>query len=122
MKKGLTQSQLADLLNISASSVGMYEQGRREPNNDMLFKICKLFGVSSDYILDKSCFEIDNSNLEKISKRKEILNAISEFIIMLKNYENLTLDGVILTKPEKEKMIFELEKAMRKVIWEHNSL
>ena len=28
---------------------------------------------------------------------------------MLKNYENLTLDGVILTKPEKEKMIFELE-------------
>ena len=41
---------------------------------------------------------------------------------MLKNYENLTLDGVILTKPEKEKMIFELEKAMRKVIGEHNSL
>ena len=88
----------------------------------MLFKICKLFGVSSDYILDKSCFEIDNSNLEKISERKEILNAISEFIVMLKNYENLTLDGVILTKPEKEKMIFELEKAMRKVIGEHNSL
>lgn len=116
MKRGLTQSQLADLLNISASSVGMYEQGRREPNNRMLFKICKLFNVSSDYILDKNFFQIENPKLEKLSESKEILNAISEFIIMLKCHKKLTLNGMILKKSEKEKIILQLEKAMKNVI------
>lgn len=116
MKRGLTQSQLADLLNISASSVGMYEQGRREPNNRMLFKICKLFNVSSDYILDKNFFQIENPKLEKLSESKEILNAISEFIIMLKDHKKLTLNGMILTQSEKEKIILQLEKAMKNVI------
>ena len=122
MKRGLTQSQLADLLNISASSVGMYEQGRREPNNRMLFKICKLFNVSSDYILDKDFFKIENPKIENFSESQEILNAISEFIIMLKCHKKLTLNGMILKKSEKEQMIFELENAMRKVIGKHTSL
>ncbi len=122
MKKGLTQSQLADLLNISASSVGMYEQGRREPNNRMLFKICKLFDVSSDYILDKNFFQIENPKLEKLSESKEILNAISEFIIMLKDHKKLTLNGMILTQSEKEKIILQLEKAMKNVIKNCNSI
>lgn len=122
MKRGLTQSQLADLLNISASSVGMYEQGRREPNNRMLFKICKLFDVSSDYILDKNFFKIENPKLEKLSESKEILNAISEFIIMLKDHKKLTLNGMILTQSEKEKIILQLEKAMKNVIKNCNSI
>lgn len=122
MKRGLTQSQLADLLNISASSVGMYEQGRREPNNRMLFKICKLFNVSSDYILDKNFFQIENPKLEKLSESKEILNAISEFIIMLKDHKKLTLNGMILTQSEKEKIILQLEKAMKNVIKNCNSI
>ena len=122
MKRGLTQSQLADLLNISASSVGMYEQGRREPNNRMLFKICKLFNVSSDYILDKDFFKIENPKLEKLSESKEILNAISEFIIMLKDHKKLTLNGMILTQSEKEKIILQLEKAMKNVIKNCNSI
>ena len=122
MKRGLTQSQLADLLNISASSVGMYEQGRREPNNRMLFKICKLFDVSSDYILDKNFFQIENPKLEKLSESKEILNATSEFIIMLKDHKKLTLNGMILKKSEKEKIILQLEKAMKNVIKNCNSI
>ena len=35
-KKGLSQSQLADMLHVSASTVGMNEQGRRTPSIDML--------------------------------------------------------------------------------------
>ena len=122
MKKGLTQSQLADLLNISASSVGMYEQGRREPNNRMLFKICKLFNVSSDYILDKDFFKIENPKIENFSESQEILIAISEFIIMLKCHKKLTLNGMILTQSEKEKIILQLEKAMKNVIKNCNSI
>ena len=33
-KAGLTQKQLANLLSVSPSAIGMYEQGRREPSAD----------------------------------------------------------------------------------------
>ena len=37
--RGLTQKQLADKLNIASSTVGMYEQGRRQPDLDTLIKM-----------------------------------------------------------------------------------
>lgn len=46
--KGLSQSELAKLLDISTSSVGMYESGKRQPNFDTEEKIAKFFGVSLD--------------------------------------------------------------------------
>lgn len=50
-QKQLTQSELSKLLGISPSTIGMYEQGRREPDNETLKKIAVLFGVSTDYLL-----------------------------------------------------------------------
>ena len=49
--KGLSQSQLASELSISASAVGMYEQGRRVPDIDMLVKLADLFDVSLDHLI-----------------------------------------------------------------------
>lgn len=51
--KGWTQQQLARALSISPSTIGMYEQGRREPDNATLLKIATLFNVSTDYLLGK---------------------------------------------------------------------
>ena len=49
--KGLTQSELAKLLKISASAIGMYEQGRREPDYATLSKLANYFNVATDYLL-----------------------------------------------------------------------
>lgn len=46
IKLGLTQSQLAERLCTSPSTIGMYEQGRREPDYDTLLNICKTLNVS----------------------------------------------------------------------------
>ena len=54
IKKGLSQSQLADMLHVSASTVGMYEQGRRTPDIDMLVELSGAFGVSLDYLITGS--------------------------------------------------------------------
>ncbi len=51
IKSGYTQAQLAALLGVSTSAVGMYEQGRREPDSAMLMSICELFGVDANYLL-----------------------------------------------------------------------
>lgn len=50
-RAGMSQSQLAEKLNVSPSAVGMYEQGRRVPSVDLLILLARLFGVSIDYLI-----------------------------------------------------------------------
>ena len=48
---GWSQGELARLLQVSPSAVGMYEQGRREPSAQILVDLSRLFGVTVDYLL-----------------------------------------------------------------------
>ena len=48
---GLSQAELAEKLQISASAMGMYEQGRREPSAQMLVSLAQTLGVTTDYLL-----------------------------------------------------------------------
>lgn len=50
--RNLTQAELAKLLKVSPSAIGMYEQGRRDPDSSTLKKLSVLFNVSVDYLLD----------------------------------------------------------------------
>ena len=50
----MSQAELARKLQCSASAVGMYEQGRREPAADVLVRLSRIFGVSTDYLLTGS--------------------------------------------------------------------
>jgi transcriptional regulator with XRE-family HTH domain len=53
-ERKLTQLELSKMLQISASAIGMYEQGRREPDHDTLAKIADFFNVSTDYLLGRT--------------------------------------------------------------------
>lgn len=48
---GISQAELAARLKISSSSVGMYEQGRREPSAALLVAMAAEFQVSTDFLL-----------------------------------------------------------------------
>lgn len=50
-RAGYTQKECARLLGISTSAVGMYEQGRREPDQKLLMKMAETFEVSLDRLL-----------------------------------------------------------------------
>lgn len=50
-KKGLNQSDLAKLLNISASAIGMYETDKREPDDNLKIKFANFFNVTVDYLM-----------------------------------------------------------------------
>lgn len=54
---GMSQADLARQLGCSASAVGMYEQGRREPPSDLLVQLARIFGVTTDYLLTGSIRE-----------------------------------------------------------------
>ena len=53
-QQDLTQQALANRLEISKSSVNMYERGEREPGFQTLEAIADLFNVDMDYLLGKS--------------------------------------------------------------------
>lgn len=50
-KRKLTQSQLANELNVTAQAVSKWEKGLSYPDIETLIKISELFGVTTDYLL-----------------------------------------------------------------------
>lgn len=51
---GMTQDQLAKILKISRSTIGMYEKGDREPVYETLEAIADFFNVDIDYLLGRT--------------------------------------------------------------------
>ncbi|MCT4563048.1 MAG: helix-turn-helix domain-containing protein [Maledivibacter sp.] len=66
-ERKLTQRQLAKLLNLSPSTIAMYETGQRKPDFQILQKIADFFDVSTDYLLGRT----DIRNLYKEIVLKE---------------------------------------------------
>lgn len=66
-EKGYSQQELAEMINVSRSSVGMFEQGTREPNFETLEAIADVFNVDLDYIFGrtnvKRCVPITDNTL-----------------------------------------------------------
>ena len=48
----LSQSEIANYLNIKQNTYSQYETGKRQLPIDTLIKIAKYYNVSTDYILD----------------------------------------------------------------------
>lgn len=65
MRAGMTQVELAKLLEVAPSTVGMYEQGRRCPDGTMLIKLCGIFSVSADSLLGVGPFSREASDIIK---------------------------------------------------------
>ena len=49
---GLTQKQIAEVLNVDRSTYTYYETGKSQPTIDTLIKLAKIFSVSIDALLD----------------------------------------------------------------------
>jgi transcriptional regulator with XRE-family HTH domain len=79
----MTQAELAEQLGLSASAIGMYEQGRREPELSVIMQLCSIFNVPADFLLGtaqaQECLEI-----------KDVIQDIQERLLAA---DELTLDG-----------------------------
>ncbi|MBO5198806.1 MAG: helix-turn-helix transcriptional regulator [Lachnospiraceae bacterium] len=53
-KHKLTQSELAETLNLKPTAISNYESRRNEPSFDKLIALAKYFDVSCDYLLGVS--------------------------------------------------------------------
>ncbi len=46
----LTQDQLVEILKMHKTTYTNYEQGKREPPFELIIKLARFYGVSTDYI------------------------------------------------------------------------
>lgn len=53
----MTQKQLADILGVSESRIGMYERCQREPDFEMLEAIADYFNVDMDFLTGRTDVE-----------------------------------------------------------------
>ncbi|MBR4869104.1 MAG: helix-turn-helix transcriptional regulator [Clostridia bacterium] len=95
----MTQAELAEKLGLSASAVGMYEQGRREPDLAIIMQLCNIFDVPADVLLSTpttpSSYEI-----------KDVIQDIQDRLLVA---QDLTLDGVPVTMDGIQRLIDAIE-------------
>ena len=76
-KNNISQEELAKILGVSKSAIGMYELGKRMPHNKLLKKIANYFSVSIDYLLG---FGVEDEKLRK--KYYPIVNLIANELVV----------------------------------------
>lgn len=88
IRKGchLTQADLAQKVGISTSTIGMYEQNRREPNFKILRKICNILAVQTDDLIGNQkntidLIEFSKKFIETVNKSDLLIegNKVSQF-------------------------------------------
>lgn len=73
--KGYLQSDIAKILNLGVSTVGMWELGNSHPSDEMIVRIANIFDVSTDYLLDN---EISQEFKEQSEENQMLLKAVAE--------------------------------------------
>lgn len=129
LRKNLTQHGLAKALKVSPSTIGMYEQGRREPDLKMLKIFSDFFDVSVDYLLGKELkpffidthydYLVDLLKDPKINKEfsmtreefaKSILNAMISDVKLNGDVAEVSFYGADKLSPELKELIDNAKK------------
>ena len=84
--KGLSQTQLGDIVGIHYTQIGRYESKGVKPSGDILSKIAMALGVSSDYLINGTTNEmadaiLSDKELLQQFKKTELLPKEQKFII-----------------------------------------
>ena len=84
-KRGITQTELADVIGVKKSTISLYETGKSDPADEFKIAIAKYFGISLDYLIgvvDEDVCYYDRKKFLKypddISEEEEKL--VGEFI------------------------------------------
>lgn len=96
----MTQAQLGELLGLSASAVGMYEQGRREPELSVIVKLCEIFSVDAGTLLGTPAPSEESFDLTQL---------LDEVQNRLLTAEQVTLRGEPLTMEDVQRLMDALE-------------
>ncbi len=64
----LSQQKVADLLEVSKSTISLYESGSTVPDARTIYKLCDIYQVSADYLLCRTDYRANSSRDQSIEK------------------------------------------------------
>lgn len=80
IEKGMSQADLANLINTNRSTLANYESGNRNPDNEILYNLSKTLNVSADYLLGISNVKELDTSIKAVRKctklSEEAVNSI----------------------------------------------
>lgn len=97
---GLSQEQLAEIMNVSRQAITKWENDNGLPDVSNLQELSRVFGITIDYLLN------DDNQLPVLSMKKQLdkdkyKNKISSYEAILKEYYPAPWEVYILTREKK---------------------
>lgn len=89
-EKGLSQSQLGELVGVHYTQIGRYESKDMKPAADILSKLANKLGISPDFLLNGSATDIADSTLTD----KELLHQFKKAEQLPKDKKNMLIEFV----------------------------
>ena len=89
-KKGMSQAELANILDVAQQTVASWEREKSSPNYELLLKLADFFRVSTDYLLGKEDSPMESMKRILLAPSDGKPNLTKE---MLDDYASLSADG-----------------------------
>lgn len=83
INSNLSRKQVAELINVSESLIGLYENGSRQPSLSSLVKLASIYKVSTDYLL--GCEISDKNQISVSGLTDKQINALNMTIQCFRN-------------------------------------
>lgn len=114
-EQGITQTQLADRLDITYKAVSKWESGRGLPDASRMIELCDILNItvndllSGEKVSEHNYVHQADDNLVELQKQKEAVNTSAKisylcmvFILFVYNFVNMLLYGMeeATNKPE----------------------
>ncbi|MDR1627984.1 MAG: helix-turn-helix transcriptional regulator [Oscillospiraceae bacterium] len=109
-ERGYTQKWLADLLNIDRSTYAYYESGRIKPDIHSIMKLCKIFNINYEDILESETDAQNNLYDSNFSHSSQSGGNATYMYNLTKKEQEIILYYRLLSAEKKEEIRNEIIK------------
>lgn len=102
-ERGLFQSDIAKVLNVSVAAVGFYENEKRDMSPDTILKIADYFNVSTDYLLGKTDVRNPGQKIDDVLNEAMIGMSKKDYDGLTDTQKKQIRDFALFVKEQKSK-------------------
>ncbi|WP_427339585.1 helix-turn-helix domain-containing protein [Caloranaerobacter sp. DY30410] len=99
-EKGLTQQDIANILDVGRATIAGYETKGKQPDYEKLKKLADFFNVSIDYLLGRTDIRNPEKELTPEEKYPKVTD-VEEAMKIILEQPGLMLNGELLTDEDK---------------------